>query len=147
MVPMATTDCLIYSRGSSGSCPGVALLVIGRLGFQSGGSRFGAGDRLQSFFKPRRKSVVTQFAPCHGCHGVGDDQILDRQPKATSHRQQFREVESSALVPVHKAVIGHDAVYQGGRLLVDADVVTVLGRGDRRLDRRTVQNAWGTASQ
>ena len=35
----------------------------------------------------------------------------------------------------------------GGRLLVDATVVTVVGPGDRRFDRRTVQDAWGTACQ
>ena len=146
-VPIATTDCLISFKGSSGAWPGVALLVIGRLRSRRAGSRFGAGDRLQSVFEPRRKCVVSQLAPGHVRHGVGDDQILDRQPIAASDRQQFHEVQSRALVPVDEAVIGNDAVDQSGRLLVDARVVAVVGAGDRRLDRRTVENPGCAACQ
>ena len=146
-VPIATTDFLISYKGSSGARPGVALLAIGRLRSRRGGSRFGAGDRLQSFFEPRRKCIVSQLAPGHVRHGIGDVQILDRQPIAASDCQQFHEVESRTLVPIHEAVIGNDAVDQSGRFLVNARVVAVVGAGDCRLDRRTVENPGCAACQ
>ena len=127
--------------------PGAALLVIRRPGSPSGGSQSGAGDRLQSSFEPRRKCIVTQLAARHVRHGVGDIQILHRQPIAASDSQQLHEIEGRALVPVHEAVIGNDAVDQSGRLLVNALVVTVVGARDRRLDRRTVENSGGAACQ
>lgn len=91
---------------------------------------FGPGERLQSCLEPSGKFVVSQLATGDGRHDVRDNQILHGQPVSASDRQQFHEVESRALVPVHKAVIGDDAVDEGGRLLVNTRVVAMIGPGD-----------------
>ena len=72
---------------------------------------FGAGARLQSCLEPRGEFVVSQLATGDGRHDVRDNQILRGQPVPASDCQQFHEVESRALVPVHKAVIGDDVVW------------------------------------
>ncbi len=107
--------------------------------------RFGAGDRLQSSFEPRRKFFVIQISPGHSGHDVCQDEILLRQSIPASDRQQFHQVNSRALVAVHEPVIGNDAVDQSRRFLVDARMVSVIGTGDRRFDGRTVEDSRGAA--
>ena len=95
-------------------------------------------------FEPRRKFLVAQLSTGDGRHDVCDDQILDRQPIPAPDCQQFYKVDRRALVPVHKAVIGNDAVDKGTRLLVDPAVVAVIGPVDCGLDGRTVEDSRGS---
>lgn len=78
--------------------------------------------RLQSRLEPRGESFVSQLSAGHSRHDVRDNQILHGQPVPASDSQQFHEVESRALVPIDKPVIGDDGVDESGRLVVDAGV-------------------------
>ena len=71
---------------------------------------------------------------CNGRDGVGQNQTLHHQSIPASDYQQLHQVESRALVAVHEAVIGNNAVHQSRRLLVEALMVAVIGPDERGLD-------------
>ena len=91
-------------------------------------------DGLQSFFEPHGKLVVSDISTGHSRHDICQRQIVDHQSVSASDCEQFHQIDSRALVAVHKAMIRHDAVNQCGRFLVDARVVAVIRPGYRRLD-------------
>ena len=91
-----------------------------------------------------------QHVLASGAVGDGEDEIEDGtvagvQPVARATEQQFDQVEPGSLVAVDETVIGHDAVAEGGRLLVDPAVVPVVGAGQRRPDGVLVQDAGAAA--
>ena len=109
--------------------------------------RFRRGYRLQPSFEPCGKFFVSQLSTGNSCHGVSQKQILYRQLIPASDCQQLHQVDSRALVAVHEAVIGNDAVDQSRRLLMEAPMIAVIGSGERGLNGRPVKDSWGAASE
>lgn len=116
--------------------------------FYVGGSLwFGPVYRLQSCLEPWGKFFVCELSTGNSRHGVSQRQILHYQPIPAPDNQQLHQVDGRALVAVHEAVIGNDAVDQSRRLLVESGMVAVVGPGERGLDGWLVEDSRGSARQ
>ncbi|MDE0342377.1 MAG: hypothetical protein OXK82_04265 [Deltaproteobacteria bacterium] len=80
----------------------------------------------QAFLEPLHKFFVAHFASGHTRNDIRQYQIVFYQAVVTPHSQQFDQVHGRTFVAVYETVVGHDAVNEGGGLLMNASMIAVI---------------------
>lgn len=88
----------------------------------------------QAFLEPLHKFFAAYFASGYTRNDVCQYQIVFYQAVVAPHRHQFDQIHSRTFVAVYEAVVGYDAVNEGGGLLMNASMIAVIGPRNRRLD-------------